>query len=126
METAMKQVAKTLYEFWNSFGIPAYPEYSVPDEATLPYITYEVKQPNWRGVASYSAIVWYQDTSFESIANTVDAISTAIGEGKRLVMDDGYLYLFKEDLFVQMQPQSAEGDENMKVAYLSMNIHVLA
>lgn len=122
----MKDVAKALYEFWNGFAIPAYPQDHVPDDATLPYITYELKQPNWRGIASYSANVYYRDTSYESISHTVDLISAEIGEGKKLVMPTGYIYLFKEDLFAQIQADTETDLDNMKVALLTMNIHVLA
>ena len=33
---------QTLHSFWSSFGLTAYDENSVPDDAVLPYITYSV------------------------------------------------------------------------------------
>lgn len=118
-------VAKALYEYWSSFGIDAYPEYNVAQEATFPYITYDLKAPDWRGEASYNARVWYSDTSYSAITRMVDTISADIGEGKRLVMDNGYIYLFKADSFIQYQPME-EDYKNIKVALLTLVIHVLA
>ena len=34
--------AAAIYQFWNSFGLAAYEENSVPDDATFPYITYQL------------------------------------------------------------------------------------
>lgn len=120
----MNGTAKGLYQFWSGFGIPAYPEYAVPDDATLPYITYELAQPNWRDSSPYYARVWYRDTSYVDITQKVDEISSEIGEGKRIVLDDGYMYLFKDSTFIQFQP--VEDEDNLKVAYLQLICHVLA
>ena len=38
----MTNTAKALYQFFSGFGLPAYVEYNVPDEAALPYITYRL------------------------------------------------------------------------------------
>ena len=121
----MKSTAQGLHEFWNSFGIPAYPEYAVPDDATLPYITYELAQPNWRDSSPYYARVWYKDTSYVGITEKIDEISSAIGEGVRIKITDGYIFLFKDSLFIQFQPFEAV-DEYVKIAYLQMICHVLA
>lgn len=37
----------TLNEFWNGFGIPAYPTDNVPSDAKLPYMTYETVYPSY-------------------------------------------------------------------------------
>ena len=106
--------------------MPAYPENTVPDDAVLPYITYDIKQPDWRGVASYNARVWYRDTSFLGILTKVDEISDAIGDsGARIVTEGGYIFLFRDNPFFQIQPND-ETDEKIKIAYLSMIMHVLA
>lgn len=121
----MKNTAKGLHDFWSSFGIPAYPEYAVPDNAALPYITYELIEPNWRDSSPYYARIWYRDTSYIGITEKVDEIRNAIGEGVRIVINDGYVFLFKDTTFIQFQPTEAE-DEYIKIAYLQMICHVLA
>lgn len=114
----MTDTATTLYSFWSSFGIPAYPEYNVPDGATMPYITYEIVEPEWRSQTNTYARVWYRDTSYVSIAATLDGISNRIGEGVLLPSGEGFILLFKDSQFIQFQPY--EVDSDVKIAYLSM------
>lgn len=114
----MTDTAITLYSFWSSFGIPAYPEYNVPDDAVMPYITYELTEPEWRNQIVAYARVWYRDTSYVSITRKLDEISNRIGEGLLLPSGDGYILLFKDTQFIQFQPY--EVDDDVKIAYLSM------
>lgn len=119
----MKQVVKALYDFWSSFGLPAYPENNVPyseDGLTPvepPYITYRVVRPEWRSQVSTYARVWYKDTSFKDISEKVDEIESRIGEGVMLPTDNGFLLLFKDINFCQYEPTD---DSRLKVAYLSL------
>lgn len=119
----MRDVAKALYDFWSSFGIPAYPENNVPyskDGVTLvepPYITYRVARPEWRTQVSTYARVWYKDTSYIDISNKVDQIESRIGEGVMLPTDSGFVLLFKDLTFCQYEPTE---DSRLKVAYLSL------
>lgn len=114
----MTDTATTLYAFWNSFQIPAYPEYNVPDDVDMPYITYELVEPEWRSQITAYARVWYRDTSYVSITQKLDEISDRIGEGLLLPSGDGYILLFKDVQFIQFQPY--EVDDSVKIAYLSM------
>ena len=41
----MINTARALYGFFSGFGLPAFVEYSVPEDAELPYITYPQKEP---------------------------------------------------------------------------------
>lgn len=116
---SVTDVGKALYQFWSGFSIPAYPEQLVPDDAVLPYITYDVKAPYWRGASPYNARVWYKGTSMIPILSKVSEIDEEIGDGIRIAYGNGCLFLFKEDLFFQMQPSD---DETIKIAYLSMSI----
>ena len=101
----MRDVATTLYSFWSSFGIPAYPEYNIPDDAEMPY-------------TSMHARVWYRDTSYVSISTMLDMISNRIGDGLSLRFGNGFMTLFKDSQFIQFQPY--EVDNEVKVAYLSL------
>lgn len=114
----MTDTATTLYSFWSSFGIPAYPEYNVPDGATMPYITYEITEPEWRSQTNIHARVWYRDTSYVPIVAKLDNISDRIGEGVLLPSGEGFILLFKDSQFIQFQPY--EVDSDVKIAYLSM------
>ena len=46
---------QTLHSFWSSFGLTAYDENSVPDDAVLPYITYSVSYDSFDNNVSLTA-----------------------------------------------------------------------
>lgn len=114
----MTQTAQALYWFFNGFGIPAFVEYTEPDDEKPPYITYELAEPDWRGKSPIHARVWYRSTSFAGIAATVDAIRAALGEGVSIQTPSGAVYLWADDNWAQFQPM--EGDPTLKCAYLSL------
>lgn len=116
----MTQTAQALYSFFGSFGIPAYVEYTEPDGAALPYITYELTEPDWRSQITMNARIWYRSTSFVEIAQKVDEIRAALGEGISIPTDSGAVYLWADDNWAQFQPM--EGDPTLKCAYLSLII----
>lgn len=52
-----------VYSFLASFGIPAYAETSVPDEAGFPYLTYSLVVPDLFEQANMQVNVWYRTDS---------------------------------------------------------------
>lgn len=115
----MMSTARTLYEFFSSFGIPAYVENNVPDDAALPYITYELVEPDSLSQASFTARVWYMDESFAAITAKVDEIKQAIGWGRGFPVDGGVIWIWRDTNFCQFQPPD---EPKIKIAYLSMII----
>jgi hypothetical protein len=115
----MTEVAKALYNFWNSFSIPAYVEDNVPSDAQFPYITYTVAEPDWGNSASIQARVWYKDTSRVGINSKVSDIKQAIGEGKSIKTNTGYVVIYRDINFAQNQPYDDIGQSNIKVVYLN-------
>ena len=85
----MTQTAKALYSFYSSFGIPAYTETTVPDDAELPYITYSLPETEPLEPASHNAQIWYYGTSNADLLAKADAIKAAIGTGKLLRCEGG-------------------------------------
>lgn len=119
----MTNVAQTLQKFFSSFGIPAYEEHTVPDNAALPYITYEVRVPDWRDQTSISASVWYAGTTFKPLYAKVDEIGEKLDEGLTVpVQGGGSLYLYKDTIFSQV---TETGNDNVKVCYLQIGMHAL-
>lgn len=118
----MIEVAQALYSFYKSFGIPAYEEHSVPDKAALPYITYEVVNPDWQDDAVITANVWYSGTSFTPLFRKVDEIGEKIGGGLTIPTKTGYLYLYKGNPFSQV---SDTGNDEVKVCYLMIGMQAL-
>lgn len=115
----MMKTARALYDFFTGFGIPAYVENNVPDDALLPYITYELAEPDPMEQASFTARVWYIDESFAAIISTVDAIKHAIGNGYSIPVDGGVIWLWRDTNFCQFQPPD---EPKLKIAYLSLII----
>lgn len=85
-----------LHAFFNSFGIPAFLNTSIPNyrDAEMPYITYQYVANGFSGGAVFPTVqIWYK-TSSEAIPNAkADDIYNRIGEGLLLECDDGYIKL---------------------------------
>ena len=113
----MRDTAAALYGFFSGFGIPAYVEETVPDNAALPYLTYELKEPEPGGNTSLKARVWYEGTGFGPIVDKVGQIKQAIGQGVSLPVQTGAIWLWPDTNFCQFQPTD---EPKLKVAYLSL------
>lgn len=115
---------QTLHSFWNSFGIPAYDENSVPDSAVLPYITYEVSISDFERPIVLSASLWYKSTSWAEITNKVNSISSVIGYGgKMLVHDDGAIWIQRGTPFAQ---RMSDENTNIRRIYLNVNVEFIS
>ena len=68
------------YEFWSSFGMPAYPEDDVPDrkDITFPYITYQAVSGGFGAVLTVNASIWTRSTSWEEADAKADEIERYI------------------------------------------------
>lgn len=78
--------------FWESFGIPAYEENSVPSgdyAPDFPYITYEFLSDSLGSEVMLSASVWYRSTSWVDANKKADEIGAAIGRGGVIISCDG-------------------------------------
>jgi len=71
--------------FWYSFGWDAYDETSVPDNAALPYITYELATDYFDNTLALTASLWSRSTSWTDITAKAEQISEYIGRGGKLV-----------------------------------------
>lgn len=86
----MSTKAAAVHAFLNEFGIPAYPVSSVPDDATMPYITYTLVTNAWGdGEQNLAIDVWYRGESEAKPNAKVQEISDHIGIGGVMVACDG-------------------------------------
>lgn len=109
---------QALHNFWSGFGLTAYDENSVPDEAEMPYITYNVVTDCFDTEVSLTASLWYRSLSWVDITNLAYQISKAIGySGKTLKTDDGYLWLKRGQPFAQ---RMGDDDKNIKRMYINI------
>lgn len=93
----MADKAQALYSFWASFGLPAYDQYAVPDEATMtamgappyPRITYEDAESDFDRPIALTASIWYRSPSWAEISQKANQIFQYIGKGGVLLGYDG-------------------------------------
>ena len=115
-----------VYTFLSSFGIPAYAASSVPDQATFPYLTYDLVLGEWgQPEVNMPVNVWYR-TDSEALPNAkVREISQAIGMGGvTLPCDGGMLGVKKGSPWAQAVTVEGE-DEKVKRRYVNINIEYL-
>lgn len=92
---------QALYDFWASFDIPAYEETSVPDDAKLPYITYEAGISSFDEPIPLTASIWSK--SLAEISHKADEISEHILKMNppTIPFDNGRLRIAKRTPFGQ-------------------------
>ena len=110
---------QALHSFWNSFGIPAYDETSVPDDTVGPYITYSVATGSLGDVIGLTATIWYSGTSWADVTKKKNQIAEAIGlGGKILELDNGYIWLNRGYTFAQ---RLTGQKDSVRAYYLQLN-----
>lgn len=111
------------YYLWSRFGIPAYDETSVPDDAVAPYITYQVVLDSYDDPVIATASVWYRGTSWEPIDLKVIEITGIIGNMKPIALDDGYMYVNKGTPWAQRMADDT--DRTVKRYILNLGVEFL-
>lgn len=97
---------KALHQFFNGFGIPAFPETAVPDKQEMPYITYSFATAIFGELpVNLTVNIWYK-TESETIPTAKGAeIGEAIGRGGCTVdVDGGYIWLLRGSPFMRAVP----------------------
>lgn len=112
--------AQAINAFWNSFGIKAYDENTVPASAELPYITYEVATASFEdGDVPLTASVWYAGKSWANITAMTDMISDTLGFGGTDVKTDtGYIWFKRRTPFAQ---RMSDPNKNIRRMLLSIS-----
>ncbi len=111
--------AQALNGFFMLFGIPAYEENSVPSDATLPYITYQLVDGFFDGELPISLSVWdINGNGHSALKSVVDKgyeISAKIGRGGVFIKcDGGAIWLKRGEPFSQIMgdPDNADIKRN--------------
>ena len=111
--------AAAIYQFWNSFGLTAYEENSVPDDATFPYITYQLVTDSFDREIPLTASLWYRSESWTEINAKTDEISQKISRGGKIIScDGGAIWLKRGQPFAQNMGD--ESDDLIKRKYLNV------
>lgn len=109
---------QALDQFWNSFGLQAYDENTVPDDQSPPYITYEAIVGQLDETLLLTASLWYRTTKWTEISEKAIEIKRAIGSGMGVTYDNGRLWVTQGDQFLQRKP-----DEDPQIRRIQLQIN---
>lgn len=120
--------AAALHSFFSGFGLTAYEENSVPDDAAFPYITYSLTTDSFSDYSSALTIsLWYRSTSWKAINAKCEEVSAAIGYGGQLVdCDGGRIWIKRGQPFANSMGDTSDDQIkrkliNLSVDYLTLN-----
>lgn len=102
--------SQALYAFWASFGLMTYDESTVPDNASLPYITYETRIGSFGDTPKQlNASLWYRSSSWAGADAMMQVIYRRIGlGGVVLPCDGGAIWLKRGETFAQRMGDSSD------------------
>lgn len=91
------------YQFWNSFGVPAYEANSVPDvkNLTYPYITYDAMGGGFDSALAVTASIWDENTSWARVDGITDRLERAIALMLPVGYDGGMYRVWAGEPFAQ-------------------------
>ena len=111
--------AAAIYQFWNSFGLTAYEENTVPHDAHFPYITYQLVADGFDHEIQLTASLWYRSESWTAINAQTEEISQTISRGGKIIpCDGGAIWLKRGQPFAQSMGD--ESDDLIKRKYLNI------
>ena len=113
-----------LQSFFDSI-MTSYAASSVPDDATLPYLTYELITSAWHGgEVGLTVNMWFRTTSEKEPNAAVDRLSKAIGlGGVFLHCDDGVIWLKRGSPWSQSLTDAT--DKTIKRRYINVTAEYL-
>ena len=116
--------AQAIHNFWSGFGLKAWDELTVPDNAPMPYITYSVQSDSIGNPVSMRASIWDRSTSWELVTKKAEAIAKHIVEQypAAIPIDGGRIYFTKGTPFAQ---RMADTDEQVRRIYLIVMVEFL-
>lgn len=123
---------QALYNFWNSFGIQALEENSIPtdeeEKPKFPYITYQVVIDSFDNQVQLTASLWDRDKNGYSAllenSKKVEEISKAIGRGGVFLdCDGGKIWIKRGTPFAQNMGDDT--DNLIKRKYLNITAEFL-
>ena len=111
--------AAAIYQFWSSFGLTAYEENTVPEDAAFPYVTYQLVTDSFDREVAATASLWYRGESWTAINAKAEEISAHIGLGGKIIKcDGGRIWIKRGQPFAQNMGD--ESDDLIKRKYLNI------
>lgn len=114
---------QAIQSFWSGFGLTAYDENTVPDDATMPYITYSSSTDSLDNPVTMYGSLWYRSSSWAEISQKKDQISEYISSMQPIRIDGGYVWIMKGTPFAQRM--SDPSDDLIRRMYININAEFL-
>lgn len=116
--------SQAIHNFWSGFGLTAYDETTVPDDAKMPYITYGVSTDSIGNPISLSGSLWYCTNSWKDISDKAEEIAEAIVtmDPPAIELDTGRLYITKGNPFAQ---RMTDEDRTVRRMYINLRAEYL-
>lgn len=119
---------QALHKFWSGFGLTAYDENTVPDNALTTnggkYLTYNVATASLDEPTPLYANLWYKSSSWAEITVKANEIAGAIGRGGTIVsFDGGYIWICRGTPFSQRMP---DDDDTIRRIYINVMAEYLS
>lgn len=113
--------------FWSGFGLTAYDELTVPDDAVMPYITYEAVGGSIGGKTTVSASLWYRSDSWAEISKKADYIAKTIYEDVRpaIPIDGGFMAIRLPDGIMHSNRMDEPSDRQVRRIRFTVEIEFL-
>ena len=116
--------AAAIYQFWSGFGLTAYEENTVPEDAVFPYVTYQLVTDSFDREVAATASLWYRGESWTDINAKTEEIAQHIGLGGKIIKcDGGRIWIKRGQPFAQNM--SDESDDLIKRKYLNLTFEFL-
>jgi hypothetical protein len=113
--------AAAIYQFWSGFGLTAYEENTVPEDAAFPYVTYQLVTDSFDREVAATASLWYRGESWTAINAKTEEIAQHIGLGGKLIKcDRARIWIKRGQTYAQNMGD--ESDDLIKRKYLNVNI----
>lgn len=120
----MMTSTEALQNFWSSFGVPAYDENTVPDNAPLPRITYEVRISSLGYPVQITASIWARSKKWESVEDIAYAINQELSfGGSSLHFSGGIIWLSRGDTFIQ---RMSDPDKSIRRILLTLQAEYIS
>ena len=108
--------------YWSSFGLPAFNELTVRDDAQMPYITYQFVNGEIDGVVNASASLYYRGTSWGPICSKVMEMEPIVD--RQVPIDGGVMKVRKPERNFA-QPMNEPSDNKVRRMVLTVEIEFL-
>ena len=106
----LKDGGQTWQEWLEGFGLPTYDESTVPEDATLPRITYQWAETELDAPTSIPVSLWYRAKGWKDITQKAEEFFDGIGYGgKTIKTNDGYLWVLRGSPFYQRVTDEDDG-----------------